>query len=276
MPIRTIIRMALKITSRDIEKAIDARHIDEIVVHQCKTGASGSGVNIMDTWVMPKSWAHPDCTAYEIKVSRSDFMADKKWHKYLDYCNYFYFVCPWKMIDPKEVPYGAGLCYLSQTGTKLFTKVKAPRRAVKIPEDLWRYVLMCRTEITRDRAMFSEKVYWENWLKDKKRDRDFGMHVSKSINEFYKANVDKVEQKQRQLDKDIARYKWVADYLEKLGIKAGDRMYDWGFQDAFRQKMEEVKTGIGQDLINALQSQREAITNTIAVLTKQATAHGQG
>lgn len=46
---------------------------------------------------------------YEIKVSRSDFLADKKWQEYLKYCRVFYFVAPTGIIKPSELPPEIGL-----------------------------------------------------------------------------------------------------------------------------------------------------------------------
>lgn len=262
--------MTSKITAKDIERAISVRHAQDVVVHQCKTGASyGGELGIIDSWVMPRSWAHPDCTAYEIKVSRSDFLSDRKWHKYLDYCNYFYFVCPWKMIQPTEVPHGAGLVWLSQTGTKLFTKIKAPHRDVKIPESLFRYVLMGRTEVTRERSADSKKAYWEGWLEDKKLDHTFGYKVSEAIQERIRTEITEVRSKQHKLEQDIDRYKWVETYLSELGVSVRDGMYTWSFQDKVKEKMAEVRTGISQELMECLKQHKISIDKTIEILGKQ-------
>lgn len=60
---------------------------------------------------------------YEVKISRSDFLADKKRKcvKFSHYeirnertCpNYFYYVCPENLIKPNEIPIWAGLYYYS-------------------------------------------------------------------------------------------------------------------------------------------------------------------
>lgn len=49
---------------------------------------------------------------YEIKVSRQDFLTDKKWQEYLPYCNQFYFVVPKGLILPEELPPEIGLIYI--------------------------------------------------------------------------------------------------------------------------------------------------------------------
>jgi len=46
---------------------------------------------------------------YEIKLSRTDFLNDKKWEKYLKYCTKFYFVAPKGIIKKEELPNKIGL-----------------------------------------------------------------------------------------------------------------------------------------------------------------------
>ena len=49
---------------------------------------------------------------FEIKTNRSDFLGDKKWEKYLDYCTYFAFVVPEGLVDKSELPKNVGLIYI--------------------------------------------------------------------------------------------------------------------------------------------------------------------
>lgn len=56
---------------------------------------------------------------YEVKVSHSDFLAEKKkigkWDKVIsgERTNYFYYLCPEGVISPEEVPEYAGLIYVT-------------------------------------------------------------------------------------------------------------------------------------------------------------------
>lgn len=67
---------------------------------------------------------------YEVKISRSDFLADKKKRKfqYYDqriYCpNYFYYVCPEGLIQKNEIPKWAGLYYYDGSEFRLKQGVK--------------------------------------------------------------------------------------------------------------------------------------------------------
>ncbi len=46
---------------------------------------------------------------FEIKLTRADFTSDKKWQKYLPYCNYFSFATPRGIIKKEELPDKIGL-----------------------------------------------------------------------------------------------------------------------------------------------------------------------
>lgn len=91
--------------------------------------------------------------AYEIKVSRSDFLHEiahpNKRQQALDRSNQFYFVVPTGLITPNEIPPEAGLIYVN---TQLDSQVivKAPLREIKEPN--WSFL----ASIAR-RAVYLEK-----------------------------------------------------------------------------------------------------------------------
>lgn len=63
----------------------------------------------------------------EIKTCRADFKSDDKWQGYLDYCDYFYFMCPDGEIDPKDLPAKVGLIYVKgDLKNPYFAVVKPP------------------------------------------------------------------------------------------------------------------------------------------------------
>ena len=72
---------------------------------------------------------------YEVKISRSDFLADKK-RKQIKFSHYevrnertcphyFYYVCPENLISKSEIPIWAGLYYYSDGEIRL---IKSPKR----------------------------------------------------------------------------------------------------------------------------------------------------
>lgn len=251
------------ITAKDIEGLLAARHSKDVFVPQCKTGPTqcAHGLLIMDVWTMAKSWAHPLVTAYEIKVSRSDFVNDNKWRGYLDYCNSFYFVCPPKLIQPEELPKDTGLLWVSSTGTKLLTKRKAPYRDVPIPEDLYRYILMCRMRTGPDKEETVD--YWHKWLMDKNARHVLGRSVSKALQVRLAEQVSRVTERQEEIERKIAVYERVQKICEDLGI---DHDYPWAIESRIKQAVAAIPVGLIDNMEIALAKLKE-LTKTEGATT---------
>lgn len=241
-----------KMNSHDIEKLLEEKHKEDLFVSQCKTGASGKGVLILDGWAMKKSWANPCFTGYEIKVSRSDFNGDDKWRGYLDYCNEFYFVCPAGMVKPEEVPDPAGLICVSTTGNVLYKKKKPIYRDLLIPESLYQYVLMVRTKITRDIwHRETKKEFWEKWLADKKVDNRFGYSVGKTLRETIKKEIEDVRYENKQLKDENENYSEIKSYLDSIGVNRKRYHLSKNF---VQQRLNELKKIIPDDMSVSLDS----------------------
>jgi hypothetical protein len=75
-----------------------------------------------DLWWMKPSQRKQDTVGIEIKVSRADFVADKKWPHYLGYCEKFYFACPEGLIQPDELAPGVGLIWVHESGATSFQR----------------------------------------------------------------------------------------------------------------------------------------------------------
>lgn len=210
--------------ARDIVNLLAKKHSADIFIDECKDGPTQYGSHFrLDGWAMKRSWAKPLVVGYEIKVSRGDFLQDDKWPNYLGLCNQLYFVCPTGLIQPPEVPEGVGLMWVAKTGTRLYTKRKAPYREVEIPESLWRYILMCRCVITRENAIESPRNYWEQWLADKKLDWSFGRHVSKAISKRVRDEIEDTKSENERLKGRMSRYDDVIRFLESIGVDPTSR-----------------------------------------------------
>ncbi len=243
--------MNQNITANTINKLLQNRHAQDVYVSQCKTGASWSSrffksqhqLLILDGWAMKKKWTKPLVIGYEIKVSRSDFMGDDKWQGYLPYCNELYFVSPPGVIMPTELPAEVGLIYISKTGTKLFEKKKAVYRDVQIPESIFRYILMARTKIVHDTFNLpGKKEFWQEWVKDKKSTKGFGMAVARSIRQEIEERVELVEEENRELQSKIKKFEEIKQIIELAGMNA-EKIQEWGFKRDFERKINELKAG---------------------------------
>jgi DNA repair protein MmcB-like len=211
---------AKRLKAADVVRLLEERHSQDVFVSECKTGSSWgtTGCPRLDAWAMRKSWAHPCALGYEVKVDRSDFLKDEKWRGYLGYCNEFYFVCPSKLIEADELPEGVGLLWVATTGTRLYTKRRAAFREVEIPGDLFRYVLMCRTAITREVEPLDRAEFWRRWLEEEDEKKRLGHRVSRSIRRLVEERIEKVEGENRRLGHRIEKLEGVKRALEEAGI----------------------------------------------------------
>lgn len=204
-------------TGRAIESLLAEKHAADVFVRQCKNGPTGTGLGVMDAWVMAKSWAHPSVIVYEIKTSRQDFLKDQKWPNYLPYCNLFYFVCQWKLIDPSEVGSSAGLLYASNNLSRLYIKKKAPYREVTAPESVFRYILMARAKIDVERN-HAGIDYWRDWLAQTREEKKIGRQVSREIRKLAGVRIEEAREELRRMQERLESYQAVQEILREVGI----------------------------------------------------------
>jgi hypothetical protein len=206
---------------------------------------------------------------YEIKVSRGDFLQDEKWQGYLPYCNKFYFVCPAKMIDPKEVPADAGLLWSSVNAARLYSKKEAPYRNVEIPESLYRYLLFSRTRVVgeRDERQYC-KEYWQDWMNKREIDADFGWRVSKAIREVVEKRITVVETESRNLKQQMKSYDAVQQLLRDLNMVGDDgHVCEWSAENRIR----DLQKAVPPKLLRAIAAARcelESVHDALTALDK--------
>lgn len=241
---------------------LEQKHSRDVFVPECKNGQSyGAGLLKLDAWAMARSWAKPWTYGYEIKVNRSDFLRDDKWQLYLDYCTDFYFVCPPGVIGRDEVGGEAGLIWSSKNGTRLYTKKKAPRRQVQIPEDLFRYVLMCRSRIGREHTEADQAQYWKDWLAEKKEKRKLGYSVSAAVRRAY----DEMECENHRLKRETEKADEKIALLKQTAEALGLRSWDWS-ERKVREAVERAIAGVPEDLEGRLKSARSALDSALGEL----------
>lgn len=245
-------------TANDISRLLQERHKSDVFVEQCKNGGTFTpvpgGLLQLDAWAMSKSWAHPQMTAYEIKVSRQDFLRDEKWRRALPLCNSFYWVAPQGIIDPSEIAPECGLLIASKSGSRLFTKKKSPSRDITPPYDVLRYILMSRATIDAELAPKSRTDEWREWLAQRDENKTLGWNVSKKIREEVSARIDRVNEENRDLRRIIESYEHAARILEKYGLlteaRAGVKCpyMPRYIEDKVRRVIEVVPPGLPEKL----------------------------
>lgn len=244
---------ARKTTASTLLRLLAARHSEDIFVPECKNGASyvakGQMVK-MDAWAMKRSWSNPHTYGYEIKVSRADFLKDDKWHRYLELCDHFAFVCPPGVIEKEEVPAEAGLIVSTVNGTKLLTKKKPPRREVELPEDLFRYVLMCRSSIRKEDELFDRQAFWLNWLQNKELSREIGHQCSRALAQVIRKRITEAELENHRLQKENENLQRIAEMCKEIGFP----IWSWGSKEMLSEKLADHQATIPSSLRKAVKS----------------------
>lgn len=144
----------------------------------------GSAGNVRpDVFTLMKSYSKPQPTAYEIKVSVSDFRSDittGKWMRYLEYAQGVYFVVPFGMVAKSDLPDGAGLITYNAE-TELFRTVKKPTlNHVTPPFDVMMKLLI--NGIERHRKQMRVKLFNE-YTANQKIAKKFGDETRKLLSD---------------------------------------------------------------------------------------------
>jgi hypothetical protein len=250
----------MRITARDIQDLLRAKHAKDVYVSECKSGPTYPGYLRLDGWAMKKSWVSPMVTGYEIKVSRADFLQDTKYLEYRAYCNALFVVAPKGILFLEELPEGVGYYQVATTGSKLFCKRKAQQRTDPIPEEIYRYILMARAKILKPTEMWreedgdSKRAFFENWLKEKKVDFALGRKVSRSLSARIEEEVIEAQHKNRRLQELIERLEPLRAVMKELGVpESGWRLEDT-FQSALDKKLNGARQELERSISNAVTS----------------------
>lgn len=172
--------------------------ITALFLTEVKTGptwyAGEDSLMKIDALSLKLSWAKPCITAFEIKVSRSDFMNDDKWPGYLDYCHRFYFVCPSGLISRDEVSPEVGLIYVNDAGN-LLTRKKSLFRNIDLPWTLFYHLVISHMKQPKHPFFNDEREYMEALAADKPIKRQLELAVS----EKKRSRIPELEKENQQL-----------------------------------------------------------------------------
>ena len=87
---------------------------------------------------------------FEIKVTREDFLQDKKWQEYSDFLSSLCIVCPENLIKKEEIPKPFGLIYVSNTNLYPLTSfcyIKKPKNFQKREALAWKNLYLKVVEL---------------------------------------------------------------------------------------------------------------------------------
>jgi len=145
-----------------------------------------------------------------------------------------------------------GLIVTSKNETRLYTKRKAVSRDIEIPQSIFRYILMWRTQIVRENIRSSKK-YWQDWLAERDERKELGYGVSRKIRQLIEMKIDKVNTENNRLKRENERLMGIKDILKGLGLDSNS-MSMYSAEDKIRARVKEIETGIPEGLLNYLDS----------------------
>jgi hypothetical protein len=248
-------------TARQIIDLLAVKHSEDCFVPECKDGGSTSRSHKrLDAWAMRKSWSNPCVTGYELKVSRSDFLGDDKWHAYLPMCNDLYFVTPAKMVQPDEVPAPAGLMWATEN--RVYLKKKPVRRDGPISENVFRYILMWRASID-GRGPRVEN--WKAWVEQKQEDMMIGHAASKSIRDTVRQHVISVRDENCRLRKENAEYESIKKLLAELGFVGTIGVSRWRVEE----RLKHFNSLFSPELVSPIRQASIAMSNVEKYIEKE-------
>ncbi len=255
-----------KVTSTEIKMALAKYNPKDFFISECKTDstyfAGPQGLLIFDGLAVTRSYTSPCITGYEIKISRSDFQRDNKYHLYLQYCNEFYFVVPAGLLKKEEIPDNMGLIYYYPETGKLIKKKRALYRQIEEPVGVYKYIIYSRLE--QDRMPFYEKRadYAKAYIEDKAEKqsigRTLGSKMAKELAEAY-CRLAVLKEKEDRLE--------LLDKLIKVMSKNGIHCYSY---EGYVEKLDEaLKIGVVPDDIKNLKRELTAALNIIGQMERE-------
>lgn len=249
-------RMKHPVSAESLCAALARKHADDIFVSECKDGPTQTGTHRrLDAWVLKKTWSPITMIGYEIKVSRSDWLSDKKLIAYLPLCHYLYMVAPKDLIALDELPSGVGLLEPVGDGTRLATRRKAIWRDIKLPAKLLVYVLMCRVTITREQQ---QNAAWrldqlKQWVEGKTERRELSYAVNKKIRDKFTDQENRLQL----LEQRTAAVEQVKQRITELGFDPDQPFNLW----RVTERLKELAGAVDTSTITALETAERALVN---------------
>lgn len=233
-----------KVTSTDIKLALREMHSNRAsyFITECKTCSTyfpdPQGLLIFDGLAITKSYTKPNIIGYEIKVSRSDFLQDNKWHLYLQYCNEFFFVVPKGMVKKEELPENVGLIYYDPDTTNLRTVKKALWRQIEEPVGVYKYIIFSKLE--HDRLPFYEDraEYAKDYLADRKDKKYVGAMLGTKLAQDVQEAHKRLERMQN-VEKQLEAWSKVEKILDTHHILP----WRWWDSDSWLKELEDTLSG---------------------------------
>lgn len=234
--------------------ALSKRHVDDLFLAEVKTGRTAYAVpgelHRIDALAVKRSWAKPEFVAYEVKVSRSDFLLDTKWPAYRDYCHRLYFACPSGLIKPAETADDVGLVYYNPENGALSTAKKAVFRDIGFPTvEMVYYILISRVGSDHHPFFSTRRQELEAWLRDKELRKRLGEHVGGRLVKERDECATRTIKAENERDHWRKRFEGLKGQLEFLGFKLEwDDRLPWDLRKLLERALPPDLLGTAQQI----------------------------
>lgn len=151
-------------------------------------GMGGSRADIIT--VSPHKYSTKDIRIYEVKLTRSAWLADKKYQKYLECCNRMYLACPKGVINRDEVPKEIGLITRNDNG---WTVLKAPKLNInpsKINVDFVLSLLYRGYEESRTQRDLRDRIVADSNATLKEQAEKIGRDIARRLDKTKEAQIE--------------------------------------------------------------------------------------
>lgn len=208
-----------------------------IFLTEVKTGpthsASEGELKKIDAVAIKKSWTQPCINAFEVKVSRGDFMNDTKWPGYLPYCHRFYWACPSGLIKPSEVSTEAGLVWIADNGS-YHTKKKALFRHIEIPHAMFYHLIISHTKNGRHPFFSDAREYAQAYCQDRAARQGIGANFKSALIK----ERDELRGQVSDLQSEIKSFEWERKSIEEIrAILAEHNISTWQLAKRLKEKL---------------------------------------
>lgn len=252
-----------KVTALDIKKALAEKHYQDFFMTEVKNGSTyfppAGGLRILDGLAIAKSYTRPCFTGYEIKVSRSDFLRDAKYHTYSTLVNQLYVVCPKGMIDKAELPEAIGLMYYYPDKKTIATRKKAIFRGVEYSADMLLYIIYSRLDSDRIPFFSDRKEYIREYLENKRDSKTIGWALkTKMAEELTRLKMEN-EALQRVMER-METYDAIIRVLQEHGV------ITWSRDPEYTAKALEA--ALDRKVPPEVESARKQLEGCVAMLKK--------
>lgn len=137
---------------------------------------------VPDVYALKKSYANHQATAYELKVSRGDFLRDVnngKYQRYLPHCTRLLFAVPAGLVKKDEVPAECGLIVRGPKGWAV--QKTAPARQWKPDVTVLLSLIFRGYEMEKEGRDLRDRERWQRNLTLSQAAAEFGINLARRI-----------------------------------------------------------------------------------------------